>query len=154
MIPRPQLLSVALLAGVCSAGAKDVTGYLAMIGPAPLRFARRVEAVPPEPLPPAEKPVEPKEPATKADPAVPSRPDISASAPKSEEPPQAPQPAAFPVPMAEPPAVSPYALLQYLLKPGSTNAVQPGVVLPQINFAPPVQASPPPSSSATYQKGP
>ncbi len=141
-----------MLAGVCSAEAKGPTGYLAMIGPAPLRFAKRVELVVAEPLPPPEKPPEPKqlEPIeTKVEPLKP--PIIH---PPLDDPAKPPSPPPILIPAAEAPGQSPYQIIPFLLKPGSTNAVQPVVVLPSMNFAPPVQVVPPPSSTATYQKGP
>ena len=52
---------LAILAGVFPANGKGGPGYLAMIGPSPLRFAKRVEASAIEPLPVAEKVVAPKE---------------------------------------------------------------------------------------------
>ncbi len=149
-------MALVVLAGVCSSQAKGGAGYLAMIGPAPLRHARKVEPSVIEPLPEPAKVV-----ASKADAASsgsetsgPSSLETMAKRnPKADEI-QPPTAAAAMVPAQEPEAVSPYQLLQYLLKPGSTNAVQSVVVLPPINFAPPVQAGPAPSSTATYQKGP
>lgn len=159
MNSRPHILALAVLAGSVSALAKGGPGYLAMIGPAPMRFAKRVDPVVAEPLPtPApEKAVEPKEPAAKP---VVEKPIEAAppGAPGSEAavdiaPPPPPPPVIPPIGSGST-DISPYQLLHYLLKPASTNAVQPVVVLPPINFAPPVQTVPPPSSTATYQKGP
>ena len=153
MIPRLQIVALAVLAGVCSSHAKGGAGYLAMIGPAPLRHARKVEPSVIEPLPEPAKVVASKTIPSSAGSDTSGPPSLETMAkgsPKADE----IQPASAVVPAQEPAAVSPYQLLQYLLKPGSTNAVQSVVVLPPINFAPPVQTGPAPSSTATYQKGP
>ncbi len=156
MIPRLQILVLAILAGVFPAYGKDGLGYLAMIGPSPLRFAKRVEDSVVEPLPPADKEVAPKEvvlPIAVDPPVATAVETLPGKAPRMDEiPPGGLVPAAAPA--QDPAAVSPYQLLQYLLKPGSTNAVQPVVVLPPVNFAPPVSSAQRASSSATFQKGP
>lgn len=156
MIPRLQILVLAILAGVFPAHGKGGPGYLAMIGPSPLRFAKRVEASAVEPLPVAEKVVAPKEamlPVAAEPTGAPAVETVARTSPKLDE---LQSGALVPVaaPSQDPAAVSPYQLLQYLLKPGSTNAVQPVVVLPPVNFAPPVPSAPRASSSATFQKGP
>lgn len=156
MKPTLQILAVAILAGVFPAQGKGAPGYLAMLGPSPLRFAKRVEASVVEPLPPAEKEVAPKEvvlPVAVDPPVTTAVETVPGKTPKMDE----LQPGGLvpaPAPPQDPSAVSPYQLLQYLLKPGSTNAVQPVVVVPPVNFAPPVQTAPRASSSATFQKGP
>lgn len=156
MIPRPQILVLAVLAGTAPAFAKG-PGYLAMIGPAPMRFAKRVDLVVAEPLPP---PIPEKAPEQKEEPKGDGKKPESSATPiqtkiqedSSPPPPQPPPPPM--IPAQDQSGVSPYQVLQYLLKPASTNAVQPVVVLPPINFTPPAQVVPSPSSTATYQKGP
>ena len=156
MTRRLQILALAILAGVFPAHGKGGLGYLAMIGPSPLRFAKRVEASVVEPLPAAEKEIAPKEVILPVTVEPPVKPAVEAGARTSPKPDELQSGALVPaaVPAQDPSAVSPYQLLQYLLKPGSTNAVQPVVVLPPVNFAPPVQTAPRASSSATFQKGP
>ena len=156
MIPRLQIVALAVIAGVCSSQAKGGPGYLAMIGPAPLRHARKVEPSVIEPLPEPAKVVASKTIPSSANSETSGPPSLETmvkGSPKADEI-QPISSASAVVPAQEPAAVSPYQLLQYLLKPGSTNAVQSVVVLPPINFAPPVQTGPAPSSTATYQKGP
>jgi len=145
----PLCLIICLSIAVCAWG--DDSGYLRVVGPAPLRFRPTPRPISTPLVPPPEASPAPTMPAV-------ATPDFSV-VPNLLPMPTAPAPVTFQAPPAattetnaviEPPraeeVVSPQMLLKYFNK--STNGNTTGVIAP-IQFAPP-QPTGAPSSTATY----
>jgi hypothetical protein len=145
-------VAIFLSIGVCAFG--DESGYLRVVGPAPLRFrppphpASLPSVPPPAPAEASPAPVVPAV-AVPDFSVVPSLlPTPPAPAPATTQAPTAPSSDTNPViePARSEDVVSPQMLLKYFNK--STNGTTTGIIAP-IQFAPPQPGSAP-SSTATY----
>lgn len=137
------------------AAASSGPGYLPVVGPPPLRFARRIQSptnhfVPPVPEPAAAVAPPPAPEKLAVLPAPAPHPTDAALSPTNAQPATA-APAQLPIesPPPDGAVVSPQMLMRFFNK--STNG-QTSVVAP-MEFNPPRPAGPPPST-ATYSTGP